>query len=209
MPTSQPIERLAPELRAAADRVLAQAFARYPVIQFVLDEPDPDPTRVARLVTLFTANRWLRAHPVYGLRDDAGALAGVITLTPPGDHATPTDLPPLLQRLWAELGTDARDRYEALRQIWTRTAPTGPRWHVNMIGTTEAVRGAGFGSALLLHAIALADADAHALGIELTTEHPRNLPFYDSHGFRVVDSARVSPGVETWILVRDRSAPTA
>lgn len=140
MPASLTIERLAPELRAAADRVLAQAFARYPVIRFAVEDPDPDPTRVARLLTLFTSNRWLRGDPVYGLRDDSGALAGVITPTPPGDHPTPADLPPLLDRLWAELGPEARLRYDTLRQVWQRAAPTGPRWHVNMLGVTDAAR---------------------------------------------------------------------
>lgn len=206
MPAPLTIERLAPELRAAADRVLAQAFARYPVIRFVLDDPDPDPTRVARLVTLFTSNRWLRGHPVYVGRDDSGALAGVITLTPPGDHPTPADLPPLLERLWAELGTETRERYDTLREVWQRAAPTGPRWHVNMIGVTDAARGHGLGSRLLRHALALADADPNALGIDLTTEHAPNLSFYAAHGFRVVDAARVSADLETWTLVRDRDA---
>jgi GNAT superfamily N-acetyltransferase len=206
MPTHDAIERLAPELRAAADRVLAQAFARYPVMQFVLDAPDPDPTHVARLVTLFTSNRWLRGQPVYGLRDGDGALAGVITLTPPGDHPTPPDLGTLVERIWGELGPEARRRYDTLRQVWQRTAPTEPRWHVNMVGVTDAARGRRVGSRLLRHALALADADPRALGIDLTTEHAPNLSFYAAHGFSVVASTRVGPSLETWTLVRDRDA---
>jgi GNAT superfamily N-acetyltransferase len=204
MPTIRSIERLTPDLRSAGDRVLARAFARYPVMQFVLGESEPDPGQVSQLVTLFTSNRWLRAHPVYGIRDDTGALAGVVTLTPAGDHETPAELPPLLDRLWSELGDAPRRRYEMLRAAWEQTEPTGRRWHVNMIGVTDAARGAGFGSLLLRRAIEIAHSDPTAEGIDLTTEHARNLPFYESHGFTVVDSARINSDLETWILVRDR-----
>lgn len=207
MPTSHDIEVLTPELRAAADRVLAQAFARYPVMQFVLDAPEPDPTAVSRLVSLFTAHRWLRGHPVLGIRAADGALAGTVTLTPPGDHPTPAELGPLAERIWGELGADARTRYETLRAQWIARSPTGPRWHVNMIGVADGFRGAGYGSRLLRYALEHAERDPAAHGVDLTTEHPDNLTFYESHGFRVVDSVQISPTLETWILVRDH-APT-
>lgn len=173
-------------------------------MQFVLGEPERDRARVLQLVTLFTSNRWLRSHPIYGVRDDDRALAGVVTLTPPGDHETPVDLPPLLDRLWSELGGESRTRYETLRTAWQQTEPAGVRWHLNMIGVADAARGAGFGSRLLRHAIAVADADPAADGIDLTTEHARNVPFYESHGFQVVDSVRITNQFQTWILIRDR-----
>lgn len=200
------IEPLAPRMRAAADRVLAQAFARYPVMCFVLGEAEPDPGRVQRLVSLFTANRWLRGHPVFGVRDAAGELAGVITLTPPGEHPAPPELVSYAERVWHELGHDARERSEMLRREWISRAPPGVRWHVNMIGVADSHRGAGYGSRLLRHAVELAARDPASAGVDLTTEHPDNLRFYESHGFRVIDGAVIGAELHTWILVRDGAA---
>lgn len=203
-----PVERLDPRNRASADAVLAQAFARYPVMRYVLGEATPAPSRLAALVELFTARRWLHEHPVLGLREPGGRLAGVVTLTPPGDHPPVPAFASYAERAWAGLGADARERYDTLRAVWTALSPAGTRWHVNMLGVADAYREHGYGSRLLREVIALAAQDPAAAGIDLTTEDARNLRFYGSHGFEVVAHRRIDDGLETWILVHDRTART-
>jgi GNAT superfamily N-acetyltransferase len=196
-----PIERLARGDAAEADSVLAAAFARYPVMQYVLDDPEPPPERLSRLVALFTAGRWLRDHPVLGIRAD-GRLVAVLTATPPGDHATPAEFEAFAERAWAELGADARERYDALRAVWIADAPAVPRWHVNMIGVVAAQRGAGHAARLLREIRERAERDG-VRGVDLTTEDERNLTFYSGQGYRVVAHSRVAPALETWTLVLD------
>jgi GNAT superfamily N-acetyltransferase len=207
--STAPVERLDPRNRAAADAVLAQAFARYPVMRYVLGESTPAPSRLAALVELFTARRWLHEHPVLGLREPGGRLAGVVTLTPPGDHVPLPAFSHYAERVWAGLGADARDRYDALCAVWTELSPSGARWHVNMLGVADAWREHGYGSRLLREVIARAEQDPDAFGIDLTTEDARNLRFYGSHGFQVVANGRIDGGLETWILARDHSPPAA
>lgn len=197
-----PVEPLGDADRAAADRVLADAFAQYPVMRWVLGADAATPDRVHALVALFTAGRWLRAHPVWGVRAPDRALAGVVTLTPPGDHPTPAAFSEHAERAWASLGADARARYDALREVWGALSPHGPRWHVNMLGVASAFRGGGYGACLLRDVLARAERDPYALGVDLTTEDARNVPFYVAHGFEVTAHGRIDDALETWILVR-------
>jgi hypothetical protein len=60
------VERLDAGDAEAADAVVCEAFANYPVMRHVLGDAGDDALHL--LVRLFTAGRWLRAHPVLGVR---------------------------------------------------------------------------------------------------------------------------------------------
>ena len=92
--------------------VLGDAFFDYPVMRFVLGPAEPYGTRLARLVELFVRSRALRHDPLLGIRD-GGALVGAATLTVPESPAAPPDFVALRDGVWAELGADARARYDA------------------------------------------------------------------------------------------------
>ncbi len=183
----------------AADAVLCEAFADYPVIRHVLGAVGGDATR--RLVHLFTAGRWLRGHPLLGLREPDGRLAAVATLTPPGDHPTPPALVVLADATWRALGDDARARYDEIRAAWRSTGVAGRRWHLNMLGVIGGAQGRGYGDRLLQAARRFAEADPASEGIDLTTESAANLGFYQRRSFRTVAEARVGDALHTWTLV--------
>lgn len=179
----------------AANDVLCDAFATYPVMRYVLGEDD-SPARLRQLVELFTAGRWMRGHPILGVHVQGGRLVGVITMTPPGDWPTPPPLLELAERTWDALGRGARARYEAIRAAWSRAAVQGPHWHVNMLGVLPAHRGKGFGEALL----EAARAHAGGAGLDLTTEDEGNLGFYLRRGFHVAAHTEVNERLSTWTL---------
>ena len=196
------VERLSAEHRSEVESVLCEAFARYPVMRFVLGAASPAGERLRLLVSLFVAGRWMRGHPMLGVRDSDGALLAVATLTPPGAHPTPPELTALRASTWHVLGEEARLRYEAFADAASALEPAGRLWHVNMLGVRTACRGNGLGARLLREVERIATADASAEGIGLSTEDPANLRYYQAHGFRIGGLQAVGPGLDTWALWR-------
>lgn len=75
--------------------------------------------------------------------------------------------------------------------------PKEPHWYLPLMGTDPARQSQGHGSALLRHALAICDADK--LPAYLEASSPRNVPFYQRHGFeslgtiQVADSPPITP----------------
>ncbi|WP_146909129.1 GNAT family N-acetyltransferase [Arenimonas daejeonensis] len=187
-------------------RLLCEAFFDYPVMRFVLGETPDYAGRLVRLIGLFTAGRWLRGHPVLGLRGADGSLQAAITMTPRGAFDTPPALAELAETTWNMLGAETKQRYAMLCEAWAATEPAGENWHVNMLGVAKAAHGAGHGGRLLAAALDLAAKDPVAQAVDLTTEDAANLSFYTRRGFEVTGQRRVGPTLETWTLVAPRRA---
>jgi len=186
--------------RVEVSDVLCDAFAAYPVMRFVLGDQYTQPELLRCLIDLFVANRWMRGHPMLGVRDSRGQLAAVITLTPPGDHAVPAELPALSAATWNFLGTAAQKRYDIMKAAWSGMPSADPTWHVNMLGVRGSCKGLGHGDLLLRAALRIAADDKHTSAIDLTTEDAANLPFYQARGFMVTGHASVVDGPDTWLL---------
>jgi len=199
---TRPILALAPERLDEVVGVLAAAFADYPVMRHVLGDDGDYDARLPRLIRLFAGGRALRREPMLGACASDGALLGVATMTPPDSPDAPEALVALRRETWRALGGPAQARYDALVEVWTQGMPPGRRHHLNMIGVPPAHRGLGIARDLLEAAIGIAQTDATSTGLDLSTEHPANLPLYRHFGFEVVSHARVSPELETWTLVR-------
>ncbi|HMY11212.1 MAG TPA: GNAT family N-acetyltransferase, partial [Turneriella sp.] len=65
-------------------------------------------------------------------------------------------------------------------------------------------RGQGFGSALIRYITDKADRERKVCYLE--TDRPGNIPFYEKHGFVLVDSKELSPGVPLWYMRRPAAA---
>lgn len=59
-----------------------------------------------------------------------------------------------------------------------------PHWTLQYVGVRHASTGQGLGAAAVAPTLAAIDRDGLPCG--LTSSNPRNLPFYERHGFRVV-----------------------
>lgn len=201
-----PVEPLDATQAADVTRLLCEAFFDYPVMRYVLGDTPDYAGRLVRLIGLFTAGRWLRGHPVLGLRGADGSLQAAITMTPRGTFDTPPALAAQAETTWSSLGADARQRYATLGEAWSATEPVGEHWHVNMLGVAAGAHGAGHGGRLLAAALELAAKDPAAQAVDLTTEDPANLGFYTRRGFELSGHRRVGPALETWTLVAPRRA---
>jgi GNAT superfamily N-acetyltransferase len=75
-----------------------------------------------------------------------------------------------------------------------------------MLGVRTDAQGKGLGRRLLDRVHTLARDDAHAQGVTLTTEDPKNVALYRHCGYEVVGQARVAPELETWAMFRPDAA---
>lgn len=189
--------------------VLSDAFQDYPVMRYVLgpDVPGsgaPYTVRLHRLVQLFVSGRAYRNEPMMGVRDERGALVGAAVMTLP---ASPNPAPAFIalrESVWAELGADARARYDQYVSAAQFFTAMPPHHHLNMIGVRRSQQRLGLARELLGAVHELARSDPGSSGVSLTTERAENLPFYERFGYAVVGHVRVSADLETWGLFRAR-----
>jgi GNAT superfamily N-acetyltransferase len=190
--------------------VLTDAFHDYPVMQHVLgpDTPgmSPYPVRLHRLIQLFVSGRAYRNEPMIGVRDDNGGLVGVAVMTLPAVQDPPPAFIALRESIWAELGREARRRYDAYASAASLFSDLGPHHHLNMIGVRRSHQGLGLSRQLLAAVHDLAAADVGSSGVSLTTERARNVPLYEHFGYRVHGHARVTSELETWGMFRPRAS---
>lgn len=176
---------------------MADAFREYPVMQFVVGPGGDVDRRIRRLVELFVTRRHRRGGPMLGVFDDRGQLAGVAVLTLPVEPPPPADLAPWVDAVWADLGSEAFDRYQQYAATWPVLEPT-PHHHLNMIGIRRAHAGQGMARPLLMAVQEMAAADPESSGVSLTTEVARNVTLYEHFGYRVVGHKQVAPTLESW-----------
>lgn len=67
-----------------------------------------------------------------------------------------------------------------------------PHWYVMALGVRPDKQGGGLGSQVLIQGVQRAKAEGRAVYLEST--NPRNLPFYERNGFRLVGRQVVEPG---------------
>lgn len=187
--------------------VLAAAFANYPTMRFTFDTaPDaaPDPADVHRLAEFFVSVRVLRGEPLLGIRRGADLVAAA-TVSSTRTGGSPSEVGERREALWAAIGPDARARYEAFGNATIAFRIDEPHLHLNMLGAIPSERGRGHGHRLVEAVWRLALRDPECTGVTLTTEDPRNLPFYEHLGFRRTGHARLGPTLETWGFFRART----
>ena len=189
--------------------VLSDAFRDYPVMRWTLgaDTPGvgaPFNVRLHRLVQLFVSGRAYRNEPMIGVRDERGVLVAGAVMSLPSTADPPPAFIALRESIWAELGMDARGRYDAYGTAASFFSAFGPHHHLNMIGVRRTHQGLGLGRELLAAVQKVATDDAESTGVSLTTELADNVRLYEHFGYRVVGHKRVAPGFETWGMFRER-----
>jgi GNAT superfamily N-acetyltransferase len=198
MTNSTPVRMARP---ADAVAVLCDAFRDYPVMRYVLGPADDFDRRLERLIGFFVAARADREEPVLGIAD-AEALVAVALVTPPASGPAPDALAARRDVVWAELGADARRRYDTYGAAAGQFAVPGPHHHLNMIGVRRSHLGRGLARTLIDAVHNLAQAHPSSEGVSLTTETASNVALYEHFGYRVRGRARVADGLDTWMMFR-------
>ena len=182
--------------------VLCESFFDYPTMRFVLG-PDPRyyENQLRTLVHFFVMARVLRGEVVLGIGGDEGLSAAALVSRPTGPEAPP-ELGDLREKVWAELGTSARGRYEAFGAASAPFQVAAPHLHLNMIGVRRRAQSEGLGRLLIEHVHELSKEDSESQGVTLTTEDPANVSLYEYLGYQIVGRVVVAPELTTWGFFR-------
>lgn len=171
--------------------VLARAFHDDPVFGWL----QPDERRRAAVLPGFfaaiTRHHFLAGGGVEVAAADDGIGAAALW-DPPGRHGQhPRDLiamlPAMVRTFRGRLGV-AR----ALSEEMKAHHPEEPHWYLGMIGSDTAVRGGGFGSALMRSRLDRCDAEFAPAYLE--SSNPDNIPYYLRFGFEVTGEIRMPGG---------------
>ena len=192
--TSPTLRRAEASDHAAVVRVLARAFDRDPVANYML--------RHDGLERAFGA---FFRHTVLPHREAwiAGDALGVALWTPPGKWSTSgLRLLAMGPALLAAVGaTRALARARAAQRVQDRH-PAEPHWYLFAIGVEPAHQGRGVGSALLRGELERCDAAREAAYLEASTE--TNVRLYERHGFAVTEEVRMAADAPPmWLMWRE------
>lgn len=169
--------------------VLGRAFYDDPVLKWV--QPD-DERRRAALPGLFGA--MTRHHFLAGrgaeISVDTDSGVGAAALWDPPvwkAHTHREQLAMLPAILRAFRGRLAAGR--AVSDLMKANHPTQPHWYLAVIGSDPAVRGTGFGHALM--ETRLKHCDAEGMPVYLESSNPVNIPYYERFGFVVTGELKL------------------
>lgn len=200
------VERLSPDRPEDVVSVLVESFFDYPVMRFVVGSSGDYARRLHTLVRFFVLARVVRYEVLLGARDerspgDEGELLGVALVSEPA-NPSPPEMDGLRERVWEELGSGARSRYEAFGAAAGRFSVEAPHRHLNMIGVRPSAQGTGVGRALLEAVHELSARDPASRGVSLSTEVESNVGLYRHFGYEVLGSAEVGSAFTTWAMFR-------
>jgi len=185
---------------AAAAHTLAGAFFNDPMWSWVFDDAEHRFEQYTRLWSLF-----LEAAVGYGWVRRAPNTAAVALWIPPGLPEVPEPHAARIEPLVAEL---LGDRAALLGEIFDRFEAEHPHdephFYLSFLGTDPEQRGRGVGMQLLRTTLAEIDAARQPAYLEST--NPRNVPRYESVGFRVVGEFQL-PGYGPMVTRMWRPAP--
>ncbi|TVP60521.1 MAG: N-acetyltransferase [Nodularia sp. (in: Bacteria)] len=161
--------------------VLAQGFADDPMLAFVF--PDSN-TRVEALTNWFQL--FVRDGCNRGTVTLASTDQGAIIWYPADVQIFDHNFDELFSKLAVVIekfgGLEAVSRFEQLAKAVVSTEPEVPHCEVFWLALLPESRGQGVGGSLLKPVLEYAD--ANQVGCYLVSSTPRNISFYEKHGFR-------------------------
>jgi GNAT superfamily N-acetyltransferase len=185
-----------------AGELLARSFFHDAIVKYML----PDDVERARLMPWhFTA--FVHYGQLFGEVYTTEQIEGVAVWIPPDDaEMTPERLQQAgLDKAPEILGEDSWRRFSSvmdyLEQFHYKDV-LSRHWYLPLIGIEPSHQGRGLGGMLL--APMLARADAEGLPCYLETVEPRNVPFYERQGFKIIrDGIEPDSGIRYWTFRRD------
>jgi len=177
-------------------RSLALAFEDDPVSSFIFPRAAGRVERLERFYALSVPTLTRDGR----LLTNIGLNGGAVWQAP-----NPVRPRPLLQfwtlaRLIATLGrqTAAGAR---LAQTLERVHLREPHWYLGILGTAPAHQGQGLGSALMQPI--LDECDEQGIISYLESSKVENIPFYERHGFSVIEEVQIPDGPKMWPMRRE------
>lgn len=177
---------------AALSDTLGRAFFDDPVMGWMLPDANARRRKLHRLFASLTRHHYLTNGGVEVVADGAGGIGGAALWAPPGKWRQ-TRLEELrsMPGLLLTFGGSVR-RGMVAEESMKANHPEEPHWYLAVIGSDPAVRGAGYGQALMNSRLDRVDAE-HAPAY-LESSKPDNVPYYERFGFEVTGEVALPGG---------------
>jgi len=182
------------EHRSVCD-VLGRAFEDDPVAAYLFPDPATRAERYARFAAIAI---------------DAFSTSAVVVTEPEIRSGAIWQTPTHARLGWADqlglvfrfLGLTRSGFARAARmgELMSRHHLREPHWYLAVLGTDPSAQRSGLASAILQPI--LERADRERMPCYLESSKAANLPFYNKHGFEVVDELRIPDGPSLWPMVR-------
>jgi GNAT superfamily N-acetyltransferase len=78
--------------------------------------------------------------------------------------------------------------------------PNEPHWYLPLLGVDPLYHGKGFGSVLIKYTIVKCDQDNKFAYLE--SSNPKNIPFYERHGFELLGTIQVNTSPPIFPMLR-------
>jgi GNAT superfamily N-acetyltransferase len=185
---------------AALSQVLGRAFYDDPVTTWMLPDEKTRPARLPRLFATLTRHHHFAGGGVEVACDGPGIGAAALWDPPNRWKQSAREqlaMLPSVIRTFGHRAAAARDVIELMK----RHHPEEPHWYLAVLGSDTAVRGKGYGQALMRSRLDRVDAE-HAPAY-LESSKPENVPYYQRFGFEVTGEIVLPDGGPTiWPMWR-------
>lgn len=181
----------------ALEGSLVDAFAEDPMMAWIYPDPETRQQLLPGFMRLILEGGLTHGH-VYTIGSNiGGAVWGAPDVNLLDDDAVGR----LFGLLGEQLGPRAAEVGAGLVSIGEHHPHEQPHFYLLLLGTARSAQSKGVGSALVREV--LDRCDRQGFGAYLESSNPRNVPFYERHGFRAVAEVKVSESFTATPMWRD------
>lgn len=168
------------------------AFSSDPAIRWLYPDSHTYLGHFPDFVQAF-AGKAFTLETVYQVNDYCGAALWL----PPGIEPDVESIVKIFEQTVCE--SKQADLFAVFEQM-EKYHPTQPHWYLPMIGVDPKEHRKGYGSRLMQHILQQCDRDRFSAYLE--SSKPENIPFYERHGFELLDQIQVGTSPPIFPMLR-------
>jgi GNAT superfamily N-acetyltransferase len=175
--------------------VLKIAFVADPATRWVWPDPQKYLSHFSSFAKAFGGKAFAYESAHY-----VGNYSGAALWLPPNVYPDVDLLTALLQSSGSD--ESKKDGPEIFEKM-SRYHPHEPHWYLPLLGVDPLHHGKGLGSALIQHVIGMCDRDNKSAYLE--SSNPKNIQFYERHGFKLLGTIQVNTSPPIFPMLRKPS----
>jgi len=171
---------------------LKLAFVADPATRWVWPDPQQYLTHFSNFVKAFGGRAFANQSAYY-----VGDYVGAALWLPPNVHP---DVDALMALLQSTASGEAQKDGPAVFEKMGSYHPSEPHWYLPLLGVDPLRHGKQLGSALMQHALSRCDRENRAAYLE--SSNPKNIPFYERHGFELLGTIQIGTSPPIFPMLR-------
>lgn len=171
---------------------LRLAFVADPATRWVWPDPQKYLTHFPSFAKAFGGRAFENQSAYY-----VGDYFGAALWLPPNIHP---DVDSLMTLFQSTASDEAQKDGPALLEKMGSYHPAEPHWYLPLLGVDPLRHGKQLGSALMSHALSRCDREDSVAYLE--SSNPKNIPFYQRHGFELLGTIQVGTSPPIFPMLR-------